>query len=139
MSSFAPDPTLARAQAAAMRGDRPMLRELIGNLVHNAILYGPPGSEVVVATSADSGELRLAVSDQGPGIPAEERDKVFQRFYRILGQGGPEGSGLGLAIVREIAEFHRGTVRLLDGPGGLGLRVEVTFPAEQAPAVPEKG
>lgn len=113
---------------ATVAGDRQMLHELIANLIHNAIQYGPPESEVVVATGAFDDRVVLSVTDQGPGIPVDERAKVFQRFYRILGHGGPEGSGLGLAIVRQIAELHRGTVRLQDGPGGRGLQVEVEFP-----------
>ncbi len=124
---------------ASMHGDRQMLRELIANLVHNAIQYAPAGSEVVVASGGFEGRAVLLVSDQGPGIPAEERDKVFQRFYRILGQGGPEGSGLGLAIVRQIAEFHQGRVRLLDGEGGRGLQVEVEFPAASRAEEGDKG
>ena len=118
--------------AAPMRGDRPMLRELIANLVHNALQYSPPDTEVVVATGRFGDTVMLSVSDQGPGIPAAERDKVFQRFYRVLGQGGPEGSGLGLAIVRQIAELHGGRVRLGDGQDGRGLHVEIEFPAAGA-------
>jgi two-component system sensor histidine kinase TctE len=70
------------------------------------------------------------VEDDGPGIPADERSRVFERFYRIRGTRG-DGAGLGLAIVREIAGGHGGTVDLTDGPGGKGLRVEVRFPAAE--------
>lgn len=115
---------------APMTGNAAMLRELVANLVDNAIRYSPPDTQVVVATGVSEGRVVLAVSDEGPGIPPEERDKVFQRFYRILGQGGPDGSGLGLAIVREIALAHGGEVRLGNAAGGRGLLVEVEFPAE---------
>ncbi|AKU14602.1 two-component system, OmpR family, sensor histidine kinase [Azoarcus sp. CIB] len=113
---------------APMTGNAAMLRELVANLVDNAIRYSPPDTQVVVATGTADGHVVLAVSDEGPGVPVAERDKVFQRFYRILGQGGPDGSGLGLAIVREIALAHGGEVRLADAPGGRGLQVEVEFP-----------
>ncbi|NMF97785.1 sensor histidine kinase N-terminal domain-containing protein [Aromatoleum toluolicum] len=113
---------------APMTGNAAMLRELVANLIDNAIRYSPPDTQVVVATGTADGHVVLAVSDEGLGIPVAERDKVFQRFYRILGQGGPDGSGLGLAIVREIALAHGGEVRLADAPGGRGLQVEVEFP-----------
>ncbi|NMF87931.1 sensor histidine kinase [Aromatoleum petrolei] len=119
---------------APMTGNAAMLRELAANLVDNAIRYSPPDTQVVVATGASDGRVVLAVSDEGPGIPLDERDKVFGRFYRILGQGGPDGSGLGLAIVREIALAHGGEVRLADAAGGHGLLVEVEFPRREAVA-----
>lgn len=117
---------------ATMTGNGAMLRELVANLVDNAIRYSPPDTQVVVATGVSDRRVVLAVSDEGPGIPPEEREKVFHRFYRILGQGGPDGSGLGLAIVREIALAHDGEVRLADAPGGRGLLVEVEFPRREA-------
>jgi two-component system OmpR family sensor kinase len=67
------------------------------------------------------------VADDGPGIPAAERERVFDRFYRRAGAAAP-GSGLGLAIVRAIAAAHGATVILSDGPGGKGLAVSVEFP-----------
>jgi len=73
------------------------------------------------------------VEDDGPGIPADERSRVFERFYRIRGTRG-DGAGLGLAIVHEIASGHGGIVDLTDGPGGKGLRVEVRFPAASSQA-----
>lgn len=120
--------------AAPVRGERQMMHELISNLVHNAIQYSPPDTEVVIATTCTGHSVVLSVSDQGPGIPESEREKVFQRFYRVLGQGGAEGSGLGLSIVRQIAELHDGEVRLGEGRDGRGLRVEVVFPPADRPA-----
>jgi two-component system OmpR family sensor kinase len=70
----------------------------------------------------------LAVRDTGPGIPAEERERVFDRFYRREGSG-VHGSGLGLAIVKAIAERHGATIALDDGPGGKGLVVRISLPA----------
>jgi two-component system sensor histidine kinase TctE len=69
----------------------------------------------------------LEVEDDGAGIPVDERDKIFERFYR-LPDNGPEGCGLGLAIVREIAQGHRATVAVHTGTGGRGTRMVVTFP-----------
>jgi two-component system sensor histidine kinase TctE len=114
---------------APVRGNEALLRELVANLVDNAIRYSAAGTQVVVSTAQRGERVVLAVVDQGPGIAPAEREAVFGRFYRILGQGNSEGSGLGLAIVREIALGHGGTVRLEDGDGGRGLRVEVSLPA----------
>jgi two-component system sensor histidine kinase TctE len=115
---------------APLTGNAAMLHEMIANLVDNAIRYSPPDTSVVIATGARDGAVVLAVSDEGPGIPADERDKVFSRFYRILGQGDTGGSGLGLAIVREICLAHRGRITLRDGDGGRGLCVEVELPGD---------
>jgi two-component system sensor histidine kinase TctE len=86
------------------------------------------------ALSQGSGTVSLSVIDTGPGIPLAERDKVFHRFYRILGHAQVEGSGLGLAIVREIAQAHAAQVALADGPEGQGLCVTVTLPCGALPS-----
>jgi two-component system, OmpR family, sensor histidine kinase QseC len=105
-------------------GDADMLRILLRNLVDNAIRYTPAGGRVAVSVT----ERTLSVIDSGPGIPAEERERVFDRFHRLAGQD-KEGSGLGLSIVARIAELHRATVHLADGDGGVGLKISVEFPA----------
>ncbi|HSD37019.1 MAG TPA: sensor histidine kinase N-terminal domain-containing protein [Rhodocyclaceae bacterium] len=124
-----------------LEGSEVLLRELLTNLVDNAIKYTPAGGQVTVAlrrapwqrdtqdgVQGDAAECAmLSVMDNGPGISVEERGKVFQRFYRVLGTGA-EGSGLGLAIVREVAERHGGEVSLHDNPAGRGLHVQVMFP-----------
>jgi len=110
------------------RGDRTMLGILLRNLTDNAIRYTPPGGSVRVATGSDGGHAWLEVEDTGPGIPAPEREKVFQRFYRVLGSG-ESGSGLGLSIVQRIAELHGAQLDLANGVGGRGLRARVRFPA----------
>jgi two-component system, OmpR family, sensor histidine kinase TctE len=111
-----------------MEGNGPMLREMVANLIDNAIRYTPAGGHVTASVGCWQDEAVVSVCDDGPGIPGAERDKVFQRFYRILGHGDPEGSGLGLAIVREICLAHGGQISLKDGPGGRGLEVDVSFP-----------
>jgi two-component system sensor histidine kinase TctE len=113
---------------APVRGRRFLLREMLGNLLHNALVYAGRGSEVTVRSYTENGRAVLEVEDNGPGIAAEERERVFERFYRST-PGGGTGSGLGLAIVREIALGHGARVDLLDPPSGAGLLVRVRFPA----------
>lgn len=114
--------------ALMIKGNAPMLREMVSNLIDNAIRYSPLDSPVTVAVATFEGEAIVSVCDQGPGIPETERERVFHRFYRILGQSDGEGSGLGLAIVREIVQAHGGQVTLRDGASGKGLCVEVELP-----------
>ena len=94
-----------------------MLRELLSNLIDNAIRYTPKGRSVTVRTAINHNQQLaiIEVEDNGPGIAANERDNVFNRFYRILGSN-VSGSGLGLAIVREIAQQHRARLEILDNP-----------------------
>ena len=90
----------------------PMLvRELLRNLVDNALRYTPRGGSVTVRVARRATSVFLEVADDGPGIPESERQRVFDRFYRILGTN-VDGSGLGLAIVREIAQQHGALVRI---------------------------
>ncbi len=107
-------------------GDGTMLREMIVNLVDNALRYTQAGGTVTVKLAAIDGEGVLTVADDGPGIPADEREHVFERFYRLAG-ATQEGSGLGLAIVREVVENAGGRVTLADGAAG-GLVVDVRLP-----------
>ena len=92
-----------------------MLAEALNNLIDNAIRYTPAPGHVTVHVIATPFTVRLAVEDSGPGIQPEERERVFDRFYRVLGTRG-DGSGLGLAIVREVAQRHQATVTILDAP-----------------------
>jgi two-component system sensor histidine kinase QseC len=99
---------------------------LLRNLVDNAIRYSASEGHVQIAVSESGSTKCIAVSDDGPGIEAGERQKVGQRFYRVLGSG-ESGSGLGLSIVHRIAAIHGATVTLGEGLGGRGLRVTVEF------------
>jgi two-component system OmpR family sensor kinase len=113
---------------AVVRGDADALRILLTNLLDNALTYIPPGSriDVRVGCGADARSVELTVSDNGPGIPAQERGRVFDRFYRVA-DAPTGGSGLGLAIVAEIVQSHGAQVMLEDGEPG--LRVRVVFAA----------
>jgi two-component system OmpR family sensor kinase len=110
------------------RGDGESLRVMLGNLVDNAIRYTSRGG-VIVRVQQRDGSAVLEVEDTGAGIPAEERARVFDRFYRVPGQKIEEGSGLGLAIVKRVADRHRGRISLDAGAGQSGLRVTVELPA----------
>jgi two-component system sensor histidine kinase QseC len=110
----------------SLSGNADMLSMLLSNLVDNAIRYTPRGGHIDVALSHYLFGLVLEVSDDGPGIPVSQRDKVFERFYRIASQDQP-GTGLGLAICQRIAELHHARVTLTDGPRGRGVTVSVFF------------
>lgn len=116
---------LVQDDPVRISGDAEGLRILVGNLLDNAIRYTPEGGRVDVSVSRDEGEGVLEVSDDGPGIPAQERTRVLRRFYRPPGSGAA-GSGLGLAIVKEIVDRHGAAITLETAPGG-GLRVSVRF------------
>jgi signal transduction histidine kinase len=109
-----------------VQGDRAALTLLVRNLADNALRYSPPGARVELRVVHESGRALLQVDDAGPGIPAEDRERVFDRFYRRA-SGDEAGSGLGLAIVRSIAERHGADIALAASPLG-GLRVTVRFP-----------
>lgn len=115
-----------RDENLMVSGERDALVTLLSNLVDNALRYTPRAGRVDVAAMRDGGSAVLEVTDTGPGIAQEERDRVFDRFYRIGGSEVP-GSGLGLAIVRSIADRHAARVTLAEGPAGVGLRAAVRF------------
>ncbi|MDB5916229.1 MAG: sensor histidine kinase [Massilia sp.] len=109
----------------AIAGDRFLLRDLIDNLVDNALRYTPAGGSVTVSCLRDGGRGVLLVEDSGPGIPAASRERVFSRFVRL--DDKTHGSGLGLAIVRDIAAAHGAQVAIDDRQGG-GALLSISFP-----------
>ncbi|SAL04075.1 two-component sensor kinase transcriptional regulatory protein [Caballeronia arationis] len=127
-----------------VEGNVVMLREMLSNLIDNAIRYTPPGGRITVRVRTDEKNLdlvHLEVEDTGLGIPAAERQRVVERFYRILGREG-DGSGLGLAIVREIVTMHGGSLAIEDhvyqeAPRLAGTLVRVSlqrvYPARDKP------
>ncbi len=118
----------AADEVAQVSGDADALRILLSNLVGNALRYTPAGGRIDVSCGDDQGLPSICVDDSGPGIPEDERERVFDRFYRgkMAGDGNVEGSGLGLSIVRMIAERHGAQIRLDESAAG-GLRVQVVF------------
>ena len=110
-----------------IRGEDSRLRVLLENLVDNAVRYTPDGGHVTVRVSAGQ-EAMLEVSDDGPRIPPQERQRVFERFHRLLGNT-QAGSGLGLSIAREIARLHGASIDLRDDADGVGNAFRVIFPA----------
>lgn len=110
-----------------IEGDPFLLREMLNNLLDNAVRYTQPGGQVTVRVSRQGDRPRVSIEDNGPGIPETERSRVFERFYRVLGTG-KEGCGLGLAIVREIAQTHGAEVELASAGEGSGTTVHVVFP-----------
>ena len=111
-----------------MHGQSDLLGEMIGNLIDNAIRYAGDRAVITVRVSRDGEHARLDVIDNGPGIPADERDAVFERFHRGSKTQTVEGRETGLSIVREIARVHQGSVTLADAAGG-GLVVTIWLPA----------
>ena len=105
--------TSAMSEPVVIRGDEDLLREAVANLVDNAIKFTPAGGAVSLAVGTVQGQLRLEVRDTGPGVAPADRDRIFQRFYRVRAGEGEEGFGLGLSIAQAIAKLH-----------GLELQVE---------------
>jgi len=106
---------------------------LVKNLLDNAIRYTQAGGRIEISVAQRAGEVRIAIDDNGPGIPAAERVRVFDPFYRVLGNEGT-GSGLGLSIVRTIADRHGAVVSLDETVlAGSGVRASVVFPAQARP------
>jgi signal transduction histidine kinase len=111
-----------------VRGDRERLRQIVTNLIDNAVKYSPGGDEVEVVVRPDNGFVRIAVSDRGPGIPHDQQRLIFEKFGRadVPGNSKP-GTGLGLFIARSIAEAHGGTLDVRSGPGA-GAMFVLTLP-----------
>lgn len=116
-----------------VRGNRELLAQVVVNLIDNALKHGKPGSpdvEPVITVSASEGpegQVLLSVADRGPGIPAHERGRVFERFVRLEASRNTPGSGLGLSLVAAVARLHGGQVRLEDNAPG--LKVVLALPA----------
>lgn len=132
------------AAQVTIEGDEEGLKRAVANLVDNAIRYAPEDSEIVLAAGAEASWAWISVTDQGPGIPAEQQERVFDRFWRadVSRSRDRGGTGLGLAIVRQIALAHRGSVQLLSEPGhGSTFIVWLPVRAEEGvplPPVPKK-
>ena len=147
MSTPSTESTLALSRGTAIalyadapvpvQGDAATLTVLARNLADNAVRYAPSGSRVELRVYTDGAVAVLQVDDAGPGIPPEERERVFDRFYRHAA-GDEAGTGLGLAIVRSVAARHGAAVALGDSALG-GLRVTVRFAPAWPPRRPSAG
>ena len=107
-----------------VEGDSELLVSMVSNLVRNAIRFSPPGESVVVAVDRVESEVRIAVRDRGPGIPADQLPRLFERFYQVPGVERPAGSGLGLSIAQGVAKLHKGRIGVANRLGG-GCAFEV--------------
>ncbi len=123
--------------AARVRGDHGLLSQLVRNLVDNAARHARSTLSFTVHPDGDGREVVLTICDDGPGIPAADRERIFDRFVRLddARTADTGGSGLGLAIVHEIAAAHGGSARIGDAPAVGGTCVRVTIPAMESPAI----
>ncbi|MCW3068236.1 MAG: integral rane sensor signal transduction histidine kinase [Solirubrobacterales bacterium] len=136
-----PDRTvsLAASEDAITSGDPNQLRQVLANLLRNALVHTPAGTPIEVSVADDDATVTISVRDHGSGLPSASRENLFDRFWRAEGgrERGKAGAGLGLAIVREVLEAHGGTIRAENAPGGGALFV-VQLPKSSAakPAQP---
>jgi signal transduction histidine kinase len=125
--------TLESTAPATVTGDPEALRRVAVNLIDNAVRYARSGVQVTIESRAQGARqtVTLLVTDDGPGIPSAERERVFDRFYRVQASRSRDsgGTGLGLAIVRDVVRAHGGTVWLSANPQGRGTQAVVTLPA----------
>src|SRR5687767_8246006 len=129
---------LIDSQSAMVEADPEKLRSIVDNLISNAVKFTPSGGTITVRARAQAGEAVIEVLDTGPGVPAEERESIFNLFFRgrtkaDSGPGGIKGSGLGLAIARELVEAHGGQIAVV--AGGAGGHFRVTLPRRSARAL----
>jgi signal transduction histidine kinase len=109
-----------------LSGDRDLLFQMCANLIDNAIKYTPAGGQINVSLTKSAEQAHLVISDSGIGIPASDRDKVFQRFYRVEESRGQEpGNGLGLSLVAAVMKLHYGEIQLADNRPGLSVIVNL--------------
>ena len=123
---------LVEKELPVIRVDAGAVAEVIYTLIDNATKYAPSGAITIKAGRAFSDMVQLSVEDQGPGIPRDLRQRVFEKFFHVrgkeLGVGRPEGIGMGLSIAKGIVEAHGGRIWLEDGEGGKGVKVNFTVP-----------
>ena len=103
-----------------------MLSQAVSNLIDNAIKYGPQGNKINIGAKFENENVILWVSDNGPGIPNKDKERVLERFSRLDVSRNTKGTGLGLSLVTSSIRFHKGTIQLLDSkPNGLIVKLEI--------------
>jgi signal transduction histidine kinase len=113
-------------------GDRAALRRVVGNLLQNATTYTPAGGHIQISARPREKAIEVSITDTGPGVPAEHRERIFQRFVRLPNSGGRRrGFGLGLYYCRQVVEAHHGHIWVEPGPGGTGSRFVFVLPLEK--------
>ena len=113
-------------------GDERRIRQVVFNLLSNAVKFTPPGGHVTLACARVNGEVQVAVADTGPGIAAEDHERIFEEFQQTdVGVGQREGTGLGLTLSRRLVELHGGRI-WVDSEPGQGSRFVFTIPQRQA-------
>ncbi|MGV3633548.1 MAG: sensor histidine kinase [Pseudorhodoplanes sp.] len=110
-------------------GDPDMLRQIVGNVLSNAVKFSPPGGAVHILGESRDGQAILTVSDRGRGIAPDERERIFEPYYRARNSRGVHGAGIGLYVARKFTEHHRGTIRI-DGALGAGTVVTISLPVK---------
>ncbi len=115
-------------------GDRELLAQMIANVIENAMKHSPAGASIGLMTLRSPSATTVAVMDSGPGIPAEERGRVFQRFYRLESSRSTPGSGLGLSLVEAVAALHSVSIELTDNSPGLRVTLRFFAPDQRTPA-----
>jgi two-component system sensor histidine kinase GlrK len=124
------------AEQASVEADPEKLRSIVDNLISNAVKFTPAGGTITVCAREQAGEAVIEVLDTGPGVPVEERESIFNLFFRGQTNGSAvrvKGSGLGLAIARELVEAHGGHIAVVGG--GAGGHFRVTLPRRSARAL----
>jgi two-component system OmpR family sensor kinase len=123
-----------QAVDGTLQADPDRLTQVLRNLVRNAVTHTSPGDQVVITARGSDHHLEIAVSDNGPGIPPDQLDQIFERFHRLDQSRSRDhgGSGLGLAIARAITEAHGGSIHAESGPGQ-GATFRITLPSYHAP------
>jgi signal transduction histidine kinase len=120
--------SVAGDREVLVTGDRDLIFDAIANLVDNAIKHGRPGGQVVVANEIVEGKPVVSIADDGPGIPADEYEHVFKRFYRLEHSRYTPGNGLGLSLVAAVARLHGARIEMLDNLPGLKLKLWFSAP-----------
>lgn len=124
--------TIEVSEGIVYNGDKDLLFQTLSNLVDNAIKYTPDGGAILLKLLEERSTVKLIVADSGIGIPEDEMEKVFDRFYRVTKSRSLPGNGLGLSLVNAVIELHKGTIALYENKPG--LRVEITLPQHALPA-----